>query len=139
MPADYELFDHTADMGVRIRASSLPELIETAAQGLYAVIGDLVPEGQGHPETLALGGGDTAELLRDFLSELLLIFERDFRMLTDVRVETYEPGRLVVAGESRPVSREKSVLDREIKAVTYHGLEIRSVEGGFEATYIVDI
>jgi SHS2 domain-containing protein len=135
----FELFDHTADIGVRAFAPSLPELVRVAGEGLYRVIGELVPEGQSRPEAFTLTGGDQAELLRDYLAELLLIFERDHRMLTDVRVETFEADRLAVAGESRPVCREKSAFDREIKAVTYHGLEIRTIDGGYQATYIVDI
>ncbi|MCL2330825.1 MAG: archease [Phycisphaerae bacterium] len=40
------------------------------------------------------------------------------------------------------MDRERSSLDREIKAVTYHGLAIRSVGGevgGYEATLVVDV
>ena len=139
MRPGYELFDHTADMGVRAYAPSLPELIRAASDGLYGVIGELVPEGEGRGESFAFTGGDTAELLRDYLAELLLIFELDHRMVTDVQVEVFEPGRLAASGESRAVSREKSAFDREVKAVTYHGLEIRAVEGGYETRFVVDV
>jgi SHS2 domain-containing protein len=139
MQAGYELFDHTADMGVRAFAPSVPELLRAAGDGLYGVIGDLVPEGEARPERFEFTGGDLAELLRDYLAELLLVFERDHRMLTAVRVETFEPGRLVASGESRPVSRAKSAFDREVKAVTYHGLEIQPIEGGYEVRYIADV
>ena len=43
MEPSFELFDHTADIGIRARAATLPELATVAGQGLYAVIGDLVP------------------------------------------------------------------------------------------------
>ena len=33
-----ETFDHTADLGLRIRASDLGDLFETAAEGLFDVI-----------------------------------------------------------------------------------------------------
>lgn len=139
MQSDFELFDHTADIGVRAHAPSLPELLRPAGQGLYEVIGELVPEGPPRPERFEFTGGDLPTLLRDYLAELLLIFERDHRMLTDLAVELFEPGRLRAAGESRPVSPSQSLFDREVKAVTYHGLVIRELSGGYEAEYIVDI
>ena len=34
----YELFDHTADLGLRIRADSLSELFSEAARALFSAI-----------------------------------------------------------------------------------------------------
>jgi SHS2 domain-containing protein len=138
MQPGFELFDHTADLGVCAHAPSLPELVRVAGQGLYGVIGELVPEGEPRAERFEFIGGDLSMLLRDYLAELLLIFERDHRMMTDVTVQTFEPGSLRAAGESRPVSPQ-SFFDREVKAVTYHGLKLRETERGYEVEYIVDI
>ncbi len=139
MENGFELFDHTADLGVRARAASLPELLRVAGQALYTVIGELVPEGEPRSEPFDFTGGDLPTLLRDYLAELLLIFERDQRVVTALIVETFEPGLLRATGESQRVSRSKSLFDREVKAVTYHGLVIREIDGGYELEYIVDI
>lgn len=139
MEVEYELFDHTADVGVRVRAKSLPDLLRVAGDGLYAVIGELTAHGEPRRERFECAGPDLAVLLRDYLAELLLIFERDLRMVTTAEVEVFEPGRLIATGESRAIDRAASDLQREVKAITYHGLELRPVEGGYEAIYIVDI
>jgi SHS2 domain-containing protein len=139
MTPGHELFDHTADVGVRAFAPSLPELVRVAGEGLYSVIGELRPQGEPRPERFEFTDGDEPMLLRDYLSELLLIFERDHRMVTDVSVETFEPGCLRATGQSRAVDRDASLLDREVKAVTYHGLEINRIDEGYETRYIVDI
>ena len=34
----YEIFEHTADLGLRIRANELPRLFEEAACALFSVI-----------------------------------------------------------------------------------------------------
>jgi SHS2 domain-containing protein len=44
-----------------------------------------------------------------------------------------------VRGQTRAIDMEASVLEREVKAVTYHELAIREIDAGFELTYIVDI
>ncbi|MCL6554479.1 MAG: archease, partial [Firmicutes bacterium] len=36
----YEVIDHTADVGIVVRAASLPELFETAAEGMFSFIVD---------------------------------------------------------------------------------------------------
>ncbi len=135
----YEFFDHTADMGVRVFAPTLPGLIAPAGDGLYAVIGRLVGQGDARPITFELTGDRPAELLRDYLGELLILFERDARVVTAVDVSTFNDDRLAAIVSARSVDAQRSVFHREVKAVTYHELNIAAIPGGYEATFIVDI
>ncbi len=139
MQPRYELFDHTADVGVRVWAPSLPELLPPATEGLYAVIGEVVPGPGAAEQTYDLIGDDPALLLRDYLAEVLYLFERDKRRLTAVAVQEFTAHRLAMTGQTQPIATDRSSLEREVKAITYHELAIRSVENGYEATYIVDI
>lgn len=141
MEASFELFDHTADAGIRVRAATLPELIPPATAGLYACIGELVPSGAARELRFERAASDdgAAVLLRDYLQELLLLFEMEHRVADVVEVFAFSSERLEVVLESRLVDEERSVYYREVKAVTYHELAIRAIEGGVEATLIVDI
>ncbi len=139
MEPSFELFDHTADIGIRARAATLPELLEAAGNGLYAVIGELVPCGEPQPLSFDLKGADAAVLLRDYLNELLVLFDRDHRRVTTLEVPKFDDGRLVATAETQVVDGHRSSYDHEVKAVTYHELEIRTIPGGYEATIIVDI
>lgn len=135
----FELFDHTADMGIRVRAGRLAELIHPAVDGLYAAIGELVPATQSALIWISLDGADRAVLFRDFLNEVLMLFEREKRMLTGMESVEFEESYLKVAAFASPVDVDRSVFHREVKAITYHELKIRAIDGGFEATLIVDI
>ena len=130
-------------MGIRARAATLPELATVAGDGLYAVIGELVPArgpaGEPHELKVELYHADAAVLLRDYLDELLVLFDRDHRMVTVVNVSTFGEGRLVAVLETVLVDDKRSVYHHEVKAITYHELEIREIPGGFEAAVIVDI
>ena len=137
--ARYELFDHTADMGIRIFAPTMGGLVEPASQGLYAVIGELASRGGAEPVSFDLTGNDPAVLLRDYLGELLLLLEVDGRIVTRAQVTTFANGRLAVEAQAAPVDDEESIYAREVKAITYHELEIREIPGGYQATVIVDI
>ncbi len=139
MDPSYELFDHTADMGIRVRAATLPEMIQPATAGLYAVVGDLVGRGEPRPVRLDLVADDPAVLLRDFLAELLVLFDRDHRFAVEVDVTTFTHDHLTVTVSADALDNERSVLHHEVKAVTYHDLELRKIPGGYEVALIVDI
>ncbi len=136
----FELFDHTADMGIRVRAATREGLLWPAATGLYAAFGELVAATTNPtPFTFHEQGDDAAVSLRDFLTELLILFEREHKILTSIESASFGDGGLVVSGQSADVDLKRSVYCREVKAITYHDLSIREVDGGFEATLIVDI
>lgn len=137
--ASYELFDHTADMGLRIRAGSLDGLLEPASRALYAAIGSLVPGDERRERRLTLADGTAADLLRDFLTELLVAFERESLMVAAVKHASFTDARLDAELVMSKVRVDQSSLEREVKAITYHELEIRPIPGGVEATIIVDI
>lgn len=140
MTGTFELFDHTADMGIRVRAETRAGLIEPAAAGLYAAIGELkADQSQGKSFQFCARGGDDAILLRDFLTELLVLFERDHCILIGTDEVEFGAGQMSIAGKSATVDVEQSIFYREVKAITYHDLELREVDGGFEAKLIVDI
>ncbi len=147
MEPSFELFDHTADIGIRARAATLPKLAKVMGDGLYAVIGELVPArgsaggsvGELRELKLELHHADTSVLLRDYLDELLVLFDRDHRVVTVADVSTFGEGRLVAILETALVDDERSVYHHEVKAITYHELDIRQIPGGFEAAVILDI
>ena len=71
----YELFEHTADVGIRVRANSVEELMADAARGLFSVMVENFDAVQTVEEvTFRVSGEDIEELFHDWLSELLYTF-----------------------------------------------------------------
>lgn len=139
MAAGFELFDHTADAGIHAFGPTLEALPPAATAGLYAVIGELAPGGEGRPERIEVKGNDPAVMLRDFLARLLLLFEAEGRIIPRPRVISFRGDGLMVEGESFAIDEKRSVLLREVKAVTYHDLNVEQTSKGWEAKVIVDI
>lgn len=139
MQPTFELFDHTADTGIRIFAGSLSELIQPATDGMYSVIGQLVSAGEGEQIVLQIQGDDPATMLRDYLQELLVFFDRDHRFAKEVECVTFDSQQLCVRVQLFDIDHERCVFLRELKAITYHELAIHTLEDGYEATVIVDI
>ena len=139
MKPSFELFDHTADIGFRVRAATPAELLEPAGRALYTVIGELFPGGEPSPIRLEMTGAQRPYLLRDYLAELLNLFERRRRMVTSVTAAEFTDARLGATVQTAALDLERSAYHREVKAITYHELDIRTVPGGHQATVIVDI
>jgi SHS2 domain-containing protein len=139
MEPAFELIDHTADIGIRVRAATLPELLAPATEGLYAVIGEVLAADEAEPVSFELADSNPPLLLRDYLGELLVLFERDARRVILLEDLTFNEQCLKVTARTAHVDREGSDLLREIKAVTYHELDISPIPGGYEAIIIVDI
>lgn len=135
----HELFDHTADLGIRVRAASLSELLCDAACGLFEVIaGDLSQVRPTRQERLRVEGTDPTWLLFDLVSELHAAFElrRFLGRSCDVSLDALG---LDASVHGEPYDPKRHVLAHEIKAVTQHGLSVRQSPAGWEAEFIVDI
>ena len=128
-----------AGAGIRVFAPTMPELLAPAGQGLYTVIGRLVSAGETRPITVDLTDSDASMLLHDYLTELLFLLERDRRMVDSVDVSTFTDLRLTATVHTARIDRQHSVYHHEVKAITYHELDIRTIPGGYQATVIVDI
>lgn len=139
MQASFEFFDHTADLGVRVRAATRPALAAKAIEALYATIGTVATFGAGTACRLQRSGDEPALMLRDLLADLLVEFESGHRRLARPNVETFNATDLAVGGEWQSVDYDRCEFSREVKAITYHDLELRRIPGGYEFVFIVDI
>jgi SHS2 domain-containing protein len=139
----YEVFEHTADLGIRIRANDLNELFADAGRGLIAQLANLSTVRPVNEKTITLTGESLDYLLFDWLSELLYAFEESHLLLAefDVQVESSAAGFSLAAtchGETADTNRHE--LDHEVKAITYHGLFVKQQgDSSWEAEVIVDI
>lgn len=135
----YEIFDHTADMGLRVVAPTREQLFETAVEGFYAMVGIVAVTDKFVERRVELKADDGALLFRDFLSQLLLWFERDSLRVIGLTIESLTDTEFVAMARAAHVDEQASFFDHEIKAITYHELALGSIPGGFESTVIVDI
>ncbi len=139
MDAGFEHFEHTADLGTRVWAPSLVALVEPATRGFYSCIGEIVACGGERQVGFEFAGDDPPYLLHDYLTELLHCFETQGRIVGRIGDVQFDDRHLSVRAGLCDVDRDASALQREVKAITYHELDIRQVQNGYEATFIVDI
>jgi SHS2 domain-containing protein len=135
----FELFEHTADLGIRLRASTLEELLADAGRGLLAVL-VANPESVRplHIKKIELPVEEPDMLLFDWLTELLFAFESDRLLISKVDINL-SPTFLTATCHGEPMDPARHSMDHEVKAVTYHALRCQPTPTGWEAEVIVDI
>lgn len=135
----HEVFEHTADVGLRIHAPDLADLFAEAARGLFGLIvsePDAVRPAQRLEFDLA--AERETDLLVDWLSELIFTFETRRLVFRDFEVSV-RSGRLTASAWGEPLDEDRHRLGSEVKAVTYHGLRLARAADGWTAEVVLDI
>lgn len=135
----YETFEHTADLGLRVRAADLDTLFREAALGLFAMIVEDVATIQPTRRVdVTLPADDLDYLLFDWLKKLLFYFDADHLLFARFDVQIGGIG-LTATIWGEPLDRSRHELQHEVKAITYHNLKVVQTAEGWEAEVIVDI
>ena len=135
----YEYFEHTADLGIRVRAPDLNVLFADTATALFgAVVDGLEAVRPVQQVEIAIDGTELDYLLFDWLRELLFRFDVEHLLLCTFDVRVSETG-LRVSARGEPLDPARHVLSHEVKAITYHGLRVEREGDGWVAEVIVDI
>ncbi len=137
----YEIIEHTADVGIKANGTTLKELFENAAKGMFGVIG-----GKPHPEAkikkkieIKKEVETLEELLVAWLSELLYIFNKEEILFSSFNILELNNNRIVGEAKGAKIDLSKGTVQTEIKAVTFHDLKIEEWKNGFNCKIIFDV
>ena len=119
----YVLIDHTADMMVRAFGSTLEECFGNAAYALFDQTVDLSNIGTSESVDIRVTGIDDEDRLFSFLSEMLFIEDADNLILREFDVR-FEGDDVVCTARGERLDRSKHRVRSEVKAVTYHMMQI---------------
>jgi len=136
---NYEILEHTADVAVRITAPDLPTLFIVAAAALYDIIGTISRPRKGRIEQWELQANDVEQLLHDWLAELLYWFQVRKTVFGKIEFQRIDLQHLQARLTGSPLHRRRCQIRHEIKAITYHQLQVTRAGGKIQATIIFDV
>jgi len=123
----YELIEHTADIAIKAYGKNLAEAFEQAAKGMFDIITDKSEIETVGQYDITLDAPDMEQLLVDWLSELLFLHGANNMVFGFFKVDLDEKkNRLSAHVFGEPFNISKHKIGVEVKAVTYHMLEIRN-------------
>jgi SHS2 domain-containing protein len=88
---------------------------------------------------ISVSGEDLADLMVLWLGEILYLFSGENLVVTSIRVESVSTSHLDATLKTVPFDPEIHETLREIKAVTYHQIEVTEIVDGWEAKVIFDV
>jgi len=135
----YTLLDHTADLGVRIWGTDLKTLFENGGKTLIHLMLRGESPQKALPKTILLSGDDLADLMVRWLGEILYLLEGEKLVVTSIRIVDVRPSCLEAALKTVPFDPAFHEILTEIKAVTYHQIEVMQKGDRWETQVIFDL
>lgn len=135
----YEVFEHTADIGIHVFGDSLPELFVHAAQGMESLL--VAPE-QVRVTTnrkITVEGHDSISLLIAWLNELIFLFDTEYLLFRDFAIESITETQATGWAAGERYDAQHHELSSAIKAVTWHEAAITQTAEGYQARIIFDL
>ncbi|MCS6908893.1 MAG: archease [Anaerolineales bacterium] len=132
--AGFREIDHAADWALHVWAPTLPGLLEQAARGMLKLAGIRVADSPVRECEFEFTFIDYEQLLVKFLNEILYWIDQENLAFTEYRL-SMGTDRLIAHLRGYPICS----IDKAIKAVTYHNLEVRQTEQGYEAHLVFDV
>ncbi len=134
---EFRFLEHTADVRIECRAPALAPLLEIAARALYAVALRDPQDRTDTERTVGLRAGSREELLVNWLNELVFLLDTEGFVASTMafdRVTSRSVNAHLRGYTGGPEDRET-----EVKAATYHDIEITKFEEGLVARFVLDL
>jgi SHS2 domain-containing protein len=138
----YEVFEHTADIGLHAYGQALPELFVNAAAGMESLM--VAPEQVAAKVSreVSVDGHDLVSLLVSWLNELIFLFDTEYLLLRQFKITDFTGTYLKATVTGEPYDSTRHALSSAIKAVTWHEAYVQPADneaGGYKARIIFDI
>jgi len=135
----YQTFDHTADLGILVQAESPVALFEEAARALSAQsCGPRAFAATGETR-ISVTGRDWPDLMINWLRELLYLVNGKSLVFGPVGIHKLKEFSLDAVVPVDNAGCAPHDMLNEIKAVTYHQLQVEPSDDGWQARIIFDI
>jgi SHS2 domain-containing protein len=132
--AGYREIEHTADRELQVWGPDLVSLLKTAAEGMYFLLSTKLASSPIEVRKFEIAYVDRESLIVDFLSELLFIGEDEGIAFDDFDLRI-GANTLTIMAHGSPIQKQ----GKEIKAVTYHGMQVIETERGLEVCIVFDV
>jgi len=135
----YEVIGTTADIGLMVYGEDLEALFQNAGCGLCSLMTKRDRLREKISRQVRLKASDLEGLMFSWLNKLIYLYETEGLLGKKYQVRIFDPPQLQATIRGEKVDRKRHTISRLIKAATYHQLEIKEVNGQWQAHLIFDV
>lgn len=137
---EFEFLEHTADLKFRSYGKTLNEAFANAGKAIFAAITNLSKVSSTTSRKITLEAENLEMLLHDFLSELIYLFSVEEMLFKkfDVKIVQVDTYQLHATAHGEKINLKKHLLQKEVKAATYHSMKIEKKNGGWLVEVVCD-
>ncbi|MEW6075897.1 MAG: archease [Candidatus Omnitrophota bacterium] len=139
MKKNYQLISHTADIGIRVKGKDLKSLFVNAAKAMFDIIAQRKSASRLKSTIvrLAQNADSIDELFINWLNELLSLSDARRLIFSDFIIKKITPSSIRADVTGNPMRQYQ--LKSEIKAATYHQLNLRKTGSSWIAEVVFDV
>jgi len=130
MEKEFEIINHTADVGIIAYGADMNEAFANAAKALFSLITELDDVEEAMHRDIELTAPDQESLLVEWLNELIYLFDTENMLFKRFDVTQLSQTQLKARSYGHKVDSSKHKLKTGVKAATYHMLKIDKSNGG---------
>lgn len=139
----YEYFDVTADIGFHAYGKTIEEGFENSGLAMFNVITNTKKVSTTITKKIAIESEDLVSLLYQYLEELLFLHEVDFLLFSEFKVKSidnhFNNYKLISEVKGEEIDWSKHERKSEVKAVTFHLMEIKKNKENYDLRVILDL
>ena len=138
MAKDFEIVNHTADVGIIAHGVDMKQAFANAARGLFSLITELDDVQEVLYRDIEVTATDKESLLVEWLNELIYRFDTENIIFKRFDITELDNTRLIARSYGEKVDSSKHKLKTGVKATTYHMLKVDK-DDGYKVQVIFDI
>ena len=129
MNKDFEIIDHTADVGIVAYGADMSQAFANAARALFSLITELDDVTEVLHRDVELTAPDEEGLLVEWLNELIYLFDTENVIFKRFDITKLNHTQLKARSYGEKVDKSKHQLKTGVKAATYHMLKVDKGDG----------
>ncbi len=129
MDKDFEILNHTADVGIIAYGADMRQAFANAAKALFSLITELDDVEEVLHRDIELTATDEESLLVEWLNELIYQFDTESIIFKRFDIIQLDKTQLKARSYGEKVDSSKHKLKTGVKAATYHMLKVDKGDG----------
>ncbi len=135
----YKTIDHTADLGIHVFGADAKDLFANAAFALFDLITNIDTLKGLNEYEVRITGNDWPDTMVNWLRELLYLWTCKEMLVKTTNISYLTKHELTARVNFDPYDPDRHEIKNEIKAVTYHQIQVEKGAPGWESKIILDV